>query len=350
MLKKFDHGGDIYSRHVDLDFSVNINPLGMPPEVRAALIENTDRFDVYPDPQCRRLAAALSSFLGVPQDWIVFGNGAADVIIRLCLSGHPRRALICAPTFSEYEKAALMAGAAVDKYLLHEENGFALDRGIFDALNRKPDLFFLCNPNNPTGCLTPAGLIAEIADFCESRDITFVIDECFLSFTGEKSAADLLKDHPHTVILDAFTKMYSMAGLRLGFILCSSQELTARVRAFGQSWNVSTPAQVAGLAALGCGRQWIERTRKFTASETACLRGRLRAMGLKVFDGAANYTLFKSSVPLTEPLLQRGILIRSCANYTGLSDQFYRVGIKTREKNERLLAALEDVLKGSDSR
>jgi threonine-phosphate decarboxylase len=350
MLKKFDHGGDIYSRHVDLDFSVNINPLGMPEAIRTALVENVDHFDVYPDPKCRRLAAALGDFLGVPQEWIVFGNGAADVIIRLCLSMAPKKALICAPTFSEYEKAALMAGAGVDKFLLYEENGFALTRQIFDALDKKPDLFFLCNPNNPTGCLTPAGLVEEITDRCEQNGITFIIDECFLSFTGAQSARSILKDHPHTVILDAFTKMYSIAGLRLGFILCSSPELTGRVSSFGQSWNVSTPAQIAGLAALSCGSAWIERTQKFTASETAYLRGRLREMGLKVFDGAANYTLFKSAVPLTEALLQHGILIRSCANYTGLSEQFYRVGIKTRDRNDRLLEAIKDVLKGGGSR
>ncbi len=116
MLKKFDHGGDIYSRPVDLDFSININPLGMPAAVRDALMGAVENFDVYPDPQCRQLTARLSRFLDVPPQWLLFGNGAADLVIRLCLSSRPKRALVCAPTFSEYEKSALMAGAAVENH------------------------------------------------------------------------------------------------------------------------------------------------------------------------------------------------------------------------------------------
>lgn len=344
MLKKFDHGGDIYSRPVDLDFSVNINPLGMPAAVRDALMGAVENFDVYPDPQCRRLTAQLSRFLDVPPQWLLFGNGAADLVIRLCLSSRPKRALVCAPTFSEYEKSALMAGAAVEKFCLREEDNFHVTPRIFDALERGPDIFFLCNPNNPTGCLTPPRLIEEIADFCEKKRITFVIDQCFMGFTFGTSALPLLNGRAHTVILDAFTKMYSVAGLRLGFIISSSQELIRQVSDFGQSWNVSTPAQVAGMAALDCGTSWIDRTRAFVAEEASYLRSRLRALGLRVFDGAANYVFFKSVVPLTEALLRRKILIRSCANYTGLDDRFYRVGIKNREKDDRLLAAIEKVL------
>ncbi|MGI6074809.1 MAG: pyridoxal phosphate-dependent aminotransferase [Pyramidobacter sp.] len=350
MLKKFDHGGDIYSRPVELDFSVNINPMGMPAPVRDALIAQTDHFDVYPDPKCRRLTAELSRFLDVPPQWLLFGNGAADLIIRWCLSARPKTALICAPTFSEYEKASLMAGASVEKFLLREEENFDVTPRIFDALKKGPDVFFLCNPNNPTGRLTPPELVEEIADFCEAHDITFVIDQCFMSFTDGTSALPLLKDRRRTVILDAFTKMYSIAGLRLGFLVSSSDALIHQVASFGQSWNVSTPAQIAGVAALGCGAAWIQNTRSFVTEETAFMRARLRALGLKVFDGAANYILFKSDVPLEEALLRQKILIRSCANYTGLDGRFYRVGVKTREKNDRLLAAMEKVLQEEKQR
>ncbi len=345
MLKKFDHGGDVYSRRVELDFSVNLNPLGMPAAVRLALAENVGAFAAYPDPLCRRLRAELAAFLEIPGDWLVFGSGAADLIVRLCLAVRPKNVLVCAPTFSEYEKAALMAEADVWKFSLFEENGFALTEKIFDALDARPEVFFLCNPGNPTGTLAPPETVRALADRCEERGILFVLDECFLSFTDAPSARPLLADHPHLLVVDAFTKMYAVAGLRLGFAISANPVLAARLAAFGQSWGVSAPAQIAGVAALSCGREWLDRTRAFTAEENAFLRAGLRGLGLKVFDGAANYTLFKSPVPLAAALLREGILIRSCANYAGLDETFYRVGVKRRAENERLLAALRGILK-----
>lgn len=345
-MKKFDHGGDVYSRKVDLDFSVNINPLGMPAAVREALVAGVGSWTAYPDPQCRALGAALGRALGVEPRRLLCGNGAADLIVRLCLARKPKKVLVCAPTFSEYEKGALLAGARVKKFILRAEDGFDLGGGILGELTGAgaPDMFFLCNPNNPTGRLTAPALIGQIADVCEERGILFVVDECFLAFTGAPSARPLLDGRPHMVVVDAFTKLYAMAGLRLGFMVSAGRRLIEQVAAFGQSWSVSAPAQTAGLAALACGDEWTARTRAVVAEESAFVRDGLRALGLTVFDGAANYVLFRSEKPLGEPLLAQGILIRSCANYTGLDGSYCRVGVKRRAENERLLAALRRAL------
>ena len=337
-MKKFDHGGDVYSRNVALDFSVNLNPLGMPPAVREALIAGVDSYAGYPDPHCRALRTALGRALGVEPWQLLCGNGAADLIIRLCLARKSEKVLLCAPTFSEYEKAALLAGAQVKKFILREENDFALGGEILGELAGAgaPDMFFLCNPNNPTGQLTCPALIGQIAAVCERRGTLFVLDECFLPFTGAPSARPLLNAHPHLVIVDAFTKLYAMAGLRLGFMISGDRRLVEQVAGFGQSWSVSAPAQTAGLAALSCGVEWTVRTR--------VARAGLRELGFKVYDGAANYVLFRSEKPLSEPMLAQGILIRSCANYTGLDERYCRVGVKRRAENERLLAALRRAL------
>ncbi|RKJ78713.1 aminotransferase class I/II-fold pyridoxal phosphate-dependent enzyme [Pyramidobacter sp. CG50-2] len=345
-LKKFDHGGDVYSRDVDLDFSVNLNPLGMPPAVREALRAGVDSYAAYPDPHCRALRAALARALRVEPWQLLCGNGAADLIIRLCLARKPEKALLCAPTFSEYEKAALLSGARVKKFILREEDDFALGGGILGELTGSyaPDLFFLCNPNNPTGQLTCPALIGQIAAVCEKRGTLFVVDECFLPFTGAPSARPLLNAHPHLVIVDAFTKLYAMAGLRLGFMISADRRLVEKVAAFGQSWSVSAPAQTAGLAALSGDGEWTARTRAVVAAERAFVRAGLRELGFKVYDSAANYILFRSEKPLFEPMLAQGVLIRSCANYTGLDERYYRVGVKRRAENERLLAALRRAL------
>ncbi len=343
-MERYEHGGDVFSRRVDLDFSVNVNPLGMPGPVADALRGDVSRWSAYPDPECRALRAAIAAAIGVARDTVLCGAGAADLIVRLVLALRPERALVCAPTFSEYEKAALLAGARVERYFTREENGFVPGEDILGAIPGAGGVFFLCSPNNPTGTLTPPGLVARVADRCEELGAYFVVDECFLAFTGKPSARPLLKSHPRMIVLDAFTKLYAMAGLRLGFLLNADRGLLAKVAAFGQSWPVSAPAQTAGIAALACEPEWSERTRAFVARENVYLRARLRSLGLNVLGGEANYTLFRAPEELGARLLERGILIRSCANYDGLGAEYWRVGLKTREDNDRLLDAIGAVL------
>lgn len=156
MVKKV-HGGDIYTERelpagVELvDFSANLNPLGMPQAVKDALCQEIDTYQSYPDPQCRKLRQAIGRYYGIPDSWIVCGNGAADVIWRLVLSRKPRRALLPAPTFSEYAEALECAGCELCYYDLPQKSGFVPDEGFLDAVRPGIDICFFCNPNNPTG-------------------------------------------------------------------------------------------------------------------------------------------------------------------------------------------------------
>ncbi len=345
LASKFDHGGDVFSSAVDLDFSVNLNPLGLPEAVRRALSENVESFAAYPDPLCRRLRAHLENFTGIPGKFFVFGSGAADLIFRIVLAKRPKKVLVTAPSFSEYERAARAVGAEILEFPLREEDGFALSGIIFSALEKsRPDIFFLCNPNNPTGVLTPHEMVREIADLCETREILLLADETFLAFTPSPSARDLLASHRHMIVLDAFTKIFALAGLRIGYAMTENSELAALLESLAQSWPVSSPAQAAGEAALSVARPWIARTCTFVREENEFLRAGLRGLGLKVFDGAANFTLFKCQVKIFDALLDRGILIRSCENFSGLDGNFYRVCVKSRPDNERLLSEIREIL------
>ncbi len=316
----------------------------MPEVVRRTLIENAENFSAYPDPLCRRLREGLANFVELPRDYFVFGSGAADLILRLCLATQPKKILVTAPTFSEYERAAQTVNAKIFEFPLHKEDGFALNEDIFSALESRPDIFFLCNPNNPTGVLVPHEMVCEIADFCEVRDILLVVDECFLAFTTSPSARELLASHRKTIVLDAFTKIFALAGLRLGYAMTADSALLSRLESFTQSWPVSTPALAAGEAALPVAQDWIARTRKFVRDENEFLRANLRELGLKVFDGAANFTLFKCPMRISDELIERGILIRSCENFSNLDESFYRVCVKSRPENELLLSALREIL------
>ena len=342
----YDHGGDIYGgQEIRVDFSVNTNPLGMPDSVVRAIREGTDQDVRYPDYQCRALRRALSRRYGVGESSILCGNGAADLIFRICACLRPHRVLVPAPTFSEYGRSAAQFGAEIAEYRLAEENDFALDSGFLAAITPGTDLVFLCNPNNPTGRLCDPELLEEIVLQCGENGTVLVVDECFIEFTGGRSLLPLLEGNPHLLILRAFTKLYAMAGLRLGFLLNADPALLDRIAAWGAEWSVSTVAQRAGLAALD-EEDWLERTRDLVARERRWLTEQLTALGLTVYPAQANYLLFRAPWSVREALLEKGVMVRDCTSFRGLDDRDFRIGIKTRAENEILIETLQEVLYG----
>lgn len=352
---KLIHGGDIYTKrdlpdgYEIIDFSANINPLGMPPKAREAIVNNIDSFMPYPDPMNRELREAIAMADGIDMEHIVCGNGAADIIFRLALALKPKKALVLAPTFAEYEIALNSVGTDVEHFLLKEENGFILDERIFGAINRKTDVVFICNPNNPTGVLTSKVVLQKILAKCEKVGAILVIDECFLEFSSEFSnytMVDELKISKNLFILKAFTKMYSMAGIRLGYGLSSNEDLMAKINSTGQPWAVSTVASKCGVAALS-EEGFVEKTVEYITVNRRFLEGALSMFGFKVYPSSVNYILFESNIEnLGEKMARYGILIRSCANYKGLSENHYRIAVRSMEDNAKFIATLKIVLGG----
>ena len=342
------HGGDLYGRAVSLDFSANTTPLGTPPAVGQAVIDAACLLNQYPDPYCRELVAALAAFEGVPESYILCGCGAAELIFSFCAAVKPCRALELAPTFSEYATALEAMGCGVDRYPLSEANGFVLTEAFLPFLDKGPwDAVFLCNPNNPTGQAVPPALLEEILALCHRKGIRLFVDECFLDLTDggrDLSLKGRLADHPELFLLKAFTKSYGMAGLRLGYCLSGDSGLLRAMGRTVQPWNVSLPAQAAGVAALG-ETAFLERTRAVIHEERAWLRQQLEALGLWVCPSQANYLLVRGREGLWEKLLARGILARSCANYHGLGPRWLRLAVKRHEENRALIAALGDIIK-----
>lgn len=346
-MYRYEHGGDIYgSRKIFLDYSVNLNPLGMPEEIRQAIAEHMEEYAQYPDPFCRELTQALALKENVDQNMILCGNGAADLIFRLCFALQCKQALVCAPTFSEYAKAVRLAGGVVHYYPLQEDKSFYLDDAILLRLDDSLDTVFLCNPNNPNGALIDACLIKAIADKCLQHNIFLIIDECFLPFTRGYSAKELLITNPRIIILRAFTKIYAMAGLRLGYMLTANTHVLEQTAVFGQSWSVSGPAQAAGLAALQI-QGWGERTLRIVEEERRFMIEALRKWNIRVFPSDSNFLLLQHDKPLYDLLLSQGILIRACGNFPGLTSNFFRIGLKRHEDNIVFLSHLQDVLRTS---
>lgn len=352
----YEHGGNLtpYLRKNQpeswIDFSANINCLGMPEKVKQAAVQGVlDSFH-YPDPGYNRLVESISQSISVNENWILCGNGAAELIYDVLRVLNPGRALLAAPGFFEYEQALHSVKCEIIHDPLQEKEGFLLTSSFLETLQETPgvELLILTNPNNPTGCLIPPELLHEILEICQKKDIWFLLDECFLDFTEnypENSLMGQMENYPRLMILKAFTKMYAMPGLRMGYLLCRDEEFRKKLAESRQPWNVSVPAQEAALAALG-EEEFVRQTREFLKKERPFLKEQLQQLGFRVYEGAANFLFFFSELPdLREKLLPYHIFIRDCGNFTGLEQGYYRIAVRIHEENLRLLEALRELLK-----
>ncbi len=337
------HGGDIYGG-IALDFSANVSPLGTPKSVTDAIKRALPELYRYPDPYCRALVQAISEYEGVPQDFILCGNGASELIYAYCGAVRPKRAMELAPTFSEYSLALQRTGCEVVHFALRQEEHFDLRENFLPVLAReKVDALFLCNPNNPTGRLIVGDLLEEILRICREKDIAIFVDECFLSLSdGGVDLTPFLREFPQLFILKAFTKSFGMAGLRLGYGLSADETLLRKMSAAVPPWNVSTLGQAAGVAALG-DAEFLEKNRAIIRAERPWLEAQLRKLGFWVCPSQVNYILFRGEAGLAEKLRHRGVAIRDCANFEGMTHGWYRVAVRRREENEQLIAAIKEV-------
>lgn len=349
------HGGDTEGYKLEygsepLDFSANCNPLGIPKSVPQAILNAAQNADKYPDPLCRRLRAALSDKIGVPAEYILCGNGAADLIFRLALAKKPRTALVTAPTFAEYELALETTGCEIIHHLLFKEEGFALTESIINRINPSIDMLFICNPNNPTGLTVDPDLLHRILYACAQSGTLLVVDECFNGFLDEQGKHSLKKDLPYydnLLILDAFTKLYGMAGVRLGYCMTTDAKLLEDMKNAGQPWAVSSLAQAAGLAALD-ESDYVAKARDLIKDERTFLFGALNSLGIQPLGGEANYIFFYTEEPeLAFKMRTKGILIRDCGNYPGLTEGYYRIAVRTHTENVHLVQAMSALLNDS---
>ena len=358
-------------------FSVNINPLGLPEGVKSAIQNAIPDLERYPDQNCTRLREKLAGTHSLSPEHIFCGNGASELISLVTNAISPKNALVLAPTFSGYEKALKAARAKVHYHFLKSESDFTLDESVFDSIQKTaPDMIFLCSPNNPTGRVIEKKLLEKMSVHCDESGIFLVVDECFLDFTerADETMLRFVEKNPHLIVLNAFTKIYAMAGIRLGYLATSNPALLHKINSLRPEWNVSTLAQIAGEAALA-ERDYINETRALIKQERDYLSKELKALGFRVFPSDANFILFEvnfqqfeenfqtdggktgsksdnkvqknlnMSEKIDEFLLKNGISLRNCGNFAGLSEKFYRTAVRTHGENVRLLEVLQKLRK-----
>ena len=360
MTDNFDHGGNIFtiarSLGVEpediLDFSASINPLGLAEGVREAVFASFDRVLHYPDSDSTELRQALAEFHGVDAEQILVSNGSTELIYLVPRLVGKGRGLIVAPAFSEYAKALFRAGMEVHYLNLNPENGFQfcpheLERTLAGGF----ELMFFCNPGNPSGALVPLTLVREVIDLCRAAGTFLVIDEAFMDFCEADSAKHLVIQDDQVMVLRSMTKFFAVPGMRVGYAVASG-ELIRRLEYLRGPWSVNTPAQIACLASLRDAGH-MQRTIRCVEEERAFLAGELERIGeLRPYPSAVNYLLVRtgkshSSGELRKELLKRLILIRDCSNFEGLDDRFFRVAVRKREENGKLLEALREIFSRS---
>jgi L-threonine-O-3-phosphate decarboxylase len=336
----FHHGGSPAGGGPVLDFSASINPLGPPAPVLHALRRGLPAVARYPDPDCAALTARLAARHGVDLAQVVAGNGSNELIHALPRAFRLRRAAVAEPTYTEYLRASLLAGAEVDHWLAE---GDSFTPEPFDPGGA--DLVWVCNPNNPTGQLWPRdALVPWIGAFPRTL---FAVDEAFLPFlAGEEdhSLIPALARLPNLVVLRSLTKLYALPGLRLGYAV-AGPDLAERLRTQLVPWSVNTLAQAAGLAALD-DALFLEQTYAWFRAALPCVADRLAGLGrrLEAVPSRAPFLLLRlrglTAAGLAGTLREHGIVVRDASNFVGLDDRYVRVGLRSAPDNDRLVRTL----------
>ena len=332
-----------------IDFSANINPVGLNENVKAAMINAIDKVVKYPDITYFDLNNSIGEFEKVDISNIMLGNGAAEVIFNIVRALKPRKALLPAPTFSEYEEAIISVDGEIEYYKLNEYNNFKLDNGFIERIKDDIDIIFICNPNNPTGVLTTQEFIREVLKKALTTDTVVVVDESFIDFVKQSEiylSNNLLMDYKNLIIVKSLTKFFAIPGARIGYGLCSNNEIINEISKVTVPWSVNVMASDGIIQGLK-EKDYIEKSIEYVKSEKEYLYSALKEIkSLKVFEPSVNCIMFKLliDVDLKNELIKRKILIRSCDNYIGLSSSFYRIAVRTREENNKIISEIKNIL------
>ena len=343
-MERYEHGGQVYDAKGTagdwLDFSANINPLGLSEKILQALTENLRGVVNYPDPNATELKRAISLRYDVNEKNLVVLNGAAEFFYLYLNATRPARVVIPVPSFSEYERAARAARCDVKFFVTHAEENFSLNVDKLRSELSPADCLIIGRPNNPTGILPTFEEISRLADIA-----TVLVDESFIDFLDAPSIRKFAAKK--ISVVQSLTKIFAIPGLRLGFAVVE-ENLARLLNASKDVWNVNFLAQKAGVAALSDDdflqqtRAWLATEQKFFVEQLGKLRG------MKIFPPTVNFVLFKHTRAdeILSGLRREKILLRSCANFAGLDGSYLRSAIRSHEENLRLLAALKNILGG----
>lgn len=348
------HGGNIYRLKREgkgelLDYSSNINPLGVPESFKRAIIENFDILEKYPDPDYVELRENIGRYNKVDIKNIIAGNGATEILFLYMKAMKPKKTLIISPSFAEYKRALESIGSEIIHYPLLEENNYNLDIESFLKEVPKCDLVVICNPNNPTGSFISLENIKKINDVLSEKGIKLFIDEAFIEFIrGWEDMTSVLLEDKNIFVMRALTKFFAVPGVRLGYGITYDEEIMKKMEKYKEPWSVNSFADIAGKIMLWdkeyieATENWIEEEKKWFYEESCKIEN------IKTFKTNVNFILVKllkkNSSVVRDEMISKGVVVRDASNFMFLNEQYIRLAIKNRENNIKVLQALKEVM------
>ncbi len=339
----FSHGGNVHLHPQDvIDFSANINPLGLPETVLRSLNRSLKRIVHYPEPHAESLRAMIAKYWKIDEKNILVGNGSAEFMYLIARTFSPKTAVLAVPSFTEYERALRSVDARIDYTLLAESNTFRLEQNDFSSA----DIAFICNPNNPTGNL----LIPQGRPAWRFPRKLLVVDEAFMDFLPDEKDLTLIHTactRPDIAVLRTFTKFFAIPGLRLGYMV-AHPDVIQQLSRFHPPWSANTLATTAAAIFLN-DNLYREKTLEMVEQERAFLSKGLQDFScFTLYPSRANYLLVRiisgkmNADILADKLLQKKVLIRKCSNFRILDNTYFRIAVRKRDENQLLINAISD--------
>ncbi len=352
------HGGNInklcdkYGLNPDkiIDFSASINPLGCPEEVHKVILERFVDIRNYPDSECVNLKKAIADKIPCNDSNIIVGNGSNELFYLIPRAMKPKQGVLLQPTFSEFKDALSSANVEVVELANNDGNFPLINTNLSNLMNIEDGMVFLCNPNNPTGQLTLKSDILELIKGNSNRLI--VVDEAFMDFVDDSEKYSVIKEAPlidNLIVVRSLTKFYGFPGLRLGYLVANESNVN-KLMQFKEPWTVNTFAQIAGHVAID-DVEFAVNTREYMSREKDFLYDGLTDIkGIRPLQPSVNFILVRihnaeiTSSGIQDLLIKDNIIIRDCSNFIGLNDKYFRVAVRTRKENQKLLSALKLVM------
>lgn len=353
------HGANLFDLQNELkidkskikDFSSNINPFGASKKAKKAVCDNIDMVSIYPDPEYKELKDAIGYYCNSKKENIILGSGATELISSYISTISPNKALLISPAYSEYKKELLKVNCEVVDFFSKKENDFKIDKSEFikEINSKNYDLVIICNPNNPTGF---AFNREEIKNILENTNTFIMIDETYIEFTDTKkySSTPLVDDFNKLFVIRGTSKFFSTPGIRLGYGLISDKEIFQSINKKLDLWNINIFGVLMG-EVMFKDDEYINFTIKHMEKGREYLYNNLKDIdGIKPYESKGNFILCEiikkdlNSKKLYEMLLEKGMIIRDCSSFIGLSNNFFRVCILKEEENKNLIKNLKDII------
>ncbi|MBV4418216.1 aminotransferase class I/II-fold pyridoxal phosphate-dependent enzyme [Clostridium tyrobutyricum] len=349
-----EHGGDIYTEGILkgrnlLDFSSNINPLGVPKSFRDNIDKALNVSNIYPDEEYRNLKHNIRNYLHkgiIENENIVLGNGAAEVIDLVIKNS--KSICIVVPSFIEYEKNALKWNCNIIYSKLKGNMDF--DYEDIESKLKFSNAVIVGNPNNPNGNILDKKKFMKIVKYCNKNGKTIIIDEAFIEFTGNEQYSFLneLENYKCIFIVRALTKFFGLPGIRFGYGISTNKYLIQNIKTNQNPWNINCFAETAVKYVLKDG-EYIHKSLKWISDERKFMKSQLNKISIinKIYNTYANFILCKlksiDCMTLYDECMKNGAIIRKCNNYRGLDNNYIRLAIKDREKNQQMLDILSRI-------